>query len=217
MRSRDTKRLKRILARLEQAYPGARCALVHANPFQLLIATMLSAQCTDECVNRVSGPLFARYPGPEDFLKLSEEELAGLIRECGLNRTKARHIHAVCRALVEEHGGQVPASVEALTALPGVGRKTAGVVLANAFAGPYLPVDTHVFRVAHRLGLASGKTPDQVSDELEALVPPDLRLRAHHQLIAHGRQVCTARRPRCAACPLAPDCPSRDIFSPSQA
>ncbi|MGE5552905.1 MAG: endonuclease III [Betaproteobacteria bacterium] len=217
MPKRDVARLNRILNRLAEAYPGARCALVHANPFQLLIATILSAQCTDECVNRVTEPLFARYPEPQDFLKLSEEELAALIRECGLNRTKARSILATCRVLVQQHGGLVPASFTALIALPGVGRKTAGVVLANAFGEPYLPVDTHIFRVSRRLGLASGQTPDQVSDELEALISPEQRLTVHHQLIAHGRQVCSARRPRCPACPLASDCPSRNIFSPSQA
>ncbi len=216
-RKQDAARQNRILDRLAGAYPDARCALVHADPFQLLVATILSAQCTDDCVNRVTGPLFARGATPADFLQLSESELADLIRECGLNRTKARNILAACRALVERHGGQVPASFTALTALPGVGRKTAGVVLANAFGQPYLPVDTHVFRVAHRLGLATGKTPDQVSDELEALVPPERRLPVHHQLIAHGRRVCTARRPRCPSCPLAVDCPSRDIFSAPQA
>lgn len=210
-------RLERVLKRLAQAYPEARCALVHATPFQLLVATMLSAQCTDERVNRVTESLFARCPEPSAFLALSEEDLAGLIRECGLNRTKAKNIRAACRALLERHGGRVPASLEALTALPGVGRKTAGVVLANAFGGPYLPVDTHVFRVARRLGLASGRTPDRVQEELEALVPPERRLAAHHRLIAHGRTVCSARRPRCGDCPLAGDCPSRNMFSRPQA
>jgi endonuclease-3 len=212
MRTSVRVRLDRLLERLERAYPEAKCALVHRNPFELLVATILSAQCTDECVNRVTGPLFARCPDSVALLRLSEVELAGLIRECGLNRTKAKNLLAACRTLADAHGGQVPASFAALTALPGVGRKTAGVVLANAFHGPYLPVDTHVFRVAHRLGLATGKTPDQVSDELEAIVPAERRLPVHHQLIAHGRQVCTARKPRCAACPLAPDCPSRSMF-----
>jgi endonuclease-3 len=209
----NARRANRILAGLAAAYPDARCALVHADPFQLLVATILSAQCTDEGVNRVATPLFARFRDPADFLPLSEDELADLIRECGLNRIKARSILAVCRALIARHGGQVPASFIALTALPGVGRKTAGVVLANAFGQPYLPVDTHVFRVARRLGLAAGQTPDQVANELEALVPPDRRLAVHHQLIAHGRRICTARRSRCPSCPLARDCPSRNIFS----
>lgn len=211
-----TERRNRLLDRLKRLYPGVGCPLVHSNPFELLVATMLSAQSTDECVNRVTPSLFAAYPGPADILRLSEAELARLILPCGLNRTKAKHLLAVCRALVEQHGGQVPNSFEALTALPGIGRKTAGVVLANAFGGPYLPVDTHVFRVAHRLGLASGRTADQVSDELEALVPPERRLPVHWQLIVHGRQVCTARKPRCPSCPLAPDCPSRSMFSPAQ-
>lgn len=214
---RTDPRLARILDRLKLVYPDARCALVHANPFELLIATMLSAQCTDECVNRVTGPLFRRCPSPEAFLRLTEEELADLIRECGLNRTKARNILATCRTLVNLYGGRVPDSPELLTALSGVGRKTAGVVLANAFGGPYLPVDTHVFRVAHRLGLAAGRTADRVSDELEALISPERRLPVHHQLIAHGRRACLARRPRCAACPLAEDCPSRNMFSGDQA
>lgn len=210
-------RAQRILERLAAAYPAVACPLVHRNPFELLVATVLSAQCTDECVNRVTPVLFARCPGPADFLKLSEDELAGLIRECGLNRTKAKNLRAACRILLDRHGGEVPDSFPALTALPGVGRKTASVVLANAFGGPYLAVDTHVFRVAHRLGLVAGKTPEQVADELEALVPPGERPIVHRRLITHGRQVCTARRPRCAACPLTPDCPSRDIFSPPQA
>lgn len=214
---RTDPRLGRILDRLDETYPEARCALAHSGPFQLLIATMLSAQCTDECVNRVTGSLFARFPDPAAFLQLTEEELAVLIRACGLNRTKAKNILATCRTLVDLHGGQVPDSLAELTALPGVGRKTAGVVLANAFAGPCLPVDTHVFRVTRRLGLATARTTDRVTDELEALVPAERRLKVHHQLIAHGRQVCLARRPRCPECPLAEECPSRHIFCGTKA
>ncbi|MGE5508898.1 MAG: endonuclease III [Chitinophagales bacterium] len=210
-------RVQRLLARLAEAYPEARCALEHRNAYELLLATMLSAQCTDACVNRVTPALFARAPGPRELAGLPLAELEGLIAQCGLFRTKARNILATAQALVERHGGEVPQSLEELTALPGVGRKTAGVVLANAFHGPYLPVDTHVFRVAHRLGLTDGKTPDQVERDLEDLVPPAARLAAHHQLIAHGRQVCAARRPRCGACPLAADCPSRSIFSGPEA
>ncbi|HHW14442.1 MAG TPA: endonuclease III, partial [Firmicutes bacterium] len=181
-RSQADRRIQRILDCLAEAYPVVACPLVHKNPFELLVATVLSAQCTDECVNRVTPALFARCPGPADFLRVSEDELAGLIRECGLNRTKAKNLRAACRLLLERHGGEVPDSFPALTALPGVGRKTASVVLANAFGGPYLAVDTHVFRVAHRLGLAAGKTPERVADELEALVPPEERPIVHRRL-----------------------------------
>jgi endonuclease-3 len=210
-------RVRRLLAGLGAAYPEARCALQHRNPYELLLATMLSAQCTDACVNRVTPRLFSLAPGPRELVALSKAELEGLISQCGLFRTKAKNIRATCQALLDQYGGEVPRTREELTALPGVGRKTAGVVLANAFGGAYLPVDTHVFRVAHRLGLSTGTTPDRVERDLEDLVPPAERLPVHHQLITHGRQVCAARRPRCAACPLAPDCPSQGIFSGPEA
>jgi len=183
-------------------YPSPRTELIHRNPFELLIATMLSAQSTDAMVNRVTPALFRRCPTPEAFLELSAEELESMIRTIGLYRSKARNILAACRILVEEYGGQVPRSREALMRLPGVGRKTANVVVSNAFGQPAIAVDTHVFRVARRLGLASGSTPDQVERQLMERIPERLWTDAHHWLILHGRRVCHARRPRCGECPL---------------
>lgn len=192
----------RILGILEERYPNPRTALHFETPFQLLIATILSAQCTDKRVNIITRRLFPRLRGPEDFVALSQEELEDLIRDCGLFREKARNIRETCRLLLERHGGQVPDRFEDLVRLPGVGRKTANVVLANAFGVPALAVDTHVFRVANRLGLARGRTPEEVERQLTALLPRDKWIPAHHWLIYHGRDTCHARSPRCAECPL---------------
>ncbi|HEX6988212.1 MAG TPA: endonuclease III [Bacillota bacterium] len=194
--------VRELLEALERLYPNPRTALVHRNPFELLVATMLSAQSTDEMVNRITPALFARCPTPEAFLDLTVEELESMIRTIGLFRTKARNILATCRRLVEDHGGQVPRSREALMSLPGVGRKTANVVLSNAFGQPAIAVDTHVFRVARRIGLASGKTPHQVEEQLMARLPEERWTDAHHWLILHGRRICHARRPRCEDCPI---------------
>lgn len=194
--------VREILEILERLYPNPRTELIHRNPFELLIATILSAQSTDEMVNRVTPALFERCPTPEAFLELSVEDLESMIRTIGLYRSKARNILATCRRLVEEHDGQVPRSREALMELPGVGRKTANVVVSNAFGQPAIAVDTHVFRVANRIGLASGKTPDQVEQQLMERIPESRWTDAHHWLILHGRRVCHARRPRCEACPL---------------
>ncbi|MDI3328684.1 MAG: endonuclease III [Alicyclobacillaceae bacterium] len=198
--------VKRILDVLEQTYPDAKCALRHRNPFELLIATMLSAQCTDERVNMVTGPLFDAFPAPEDFARLAPEELEPYIQSCGLFKTKARNIVAACRRLVEEHGGEVPADREALEALPGVGRKTANVVLSNAFGVPAIAVDTHVFRVANRIGLAEAKTPEETERQLMERIPKNKWSSAHHWLIHHGRQICSARSPGCDRCSVAPYC-----------
>ncbi|BDG61238.1 endonuclease III [Caldinitratiruptor microaerophilus] len=195
-----------ILSTLAELYPNPRTALHFETPFQLLIATMLSAQCTDKRVNIITQRLFPRLGGPEDFLKLPQEALEDLIRDCGLYREKARNIRETCRLLLERHGGEVPARFEDLVRLPGVGRKTANVVLANAFGIPALAVDTHVFRVANRLGLARGRTPEEVERQLTARIPRDRWIPAHHWLIYHGRNVCHARSPRCEACPLRPEC-----------
>jgi endonuclease-3 len=200
--------VRRILDELARLYPDARTALTFETPFQLLVATVLSAQCTDRTVNRVTPELFRRWPRPEDYLGLDEATLGEAIRHCGLWRSKARNILATCRALCERHGGEVPRDLAALTALPGVGRKTANVVLANAFGVPALAVDTHVFRVAGRLGLARAATPEQAEAQLRRRIPRRLWAPAHHWLIWHGRLVCTARRPRCSACTLRPLCPT---------
>lgn len=194
--------VRRILAALAERYPDARCALEFSNPFELLIATMLSAQSTDKLVNRITPRLFARYPRPLDFARLTPDELAEEIRECGLFRTKARHIVAACRALVEEHGGEVPRDRAALERLPGVGRKTANVVLSNAFGEPAIAVDTHVFRVANRLGLADARDPLATERQLMRRIPRERWSQAHHWLIHHGRQVCRARNPLCHVCTL---------------
>ncbi len=199
----ETGRILRILA---ETYPDAECALLHTTPFELLVATILSAQCTDERVNMITPRLFPRYSGPEKMLALSEDELSDLIHDCGLFRAKAKNILATSEALLARHGGEVPARMEDLVALPGVGRKTANVVLANAFAVPAIAVDTHVFRVARRLGLAKGDTPEKVELELRRRIPRRNWSQAHHWLIWHGRRICHARWPECPRCPLRDCC-----------
>lgn len=194
--------MRSILRALARSYPEGRTALAHENPFQLLVATILSAQCTDARVNAITPALFADSPDAESLARMSQARLEARIRSCGLFRNKARNILAAARRIVEEHGGEVPADREALQRLPGVGRKTASVVLANAFDQPAIAVDTHVFRVARRLGLARGSTPRAVEDELMEALPRSEWTPAHHRLILHGRQVCQARRPRCEVCPL---------------
>lgn len=196
----------RILRALAAAHPDARCGLRHRNAYELLVACVLSAQCSDATVNRVTPDLFARFPAPEAMAAAAPEEVEPYIARCGLHRTKARHLVAACRALVQEHGGAVPRDREALERLPGVGRKTAGVVLATAFGEPALPVDTHVFRVANRLGLVRARSPEEAEAQLMARIPRRLWISAHHWLIHHGRRYCHARRPRCGVCPLAGLC-----------
>ena len=197
-----------LLAKLRDAYPDARCALEHRDPFQLVVATVLSAQCTDQRVNLTTPALFRRFPDPASLAGADPAELEALIRPTGFFRTKARNLQGLALALVTRHGGQVPAERELLARLPGVGPKTANVVLANAFGIPALAVDTHIFRVARRLGLATGTTPDRVEAELCALFSRDCWIDLHHQLIFHGRRVCHARKPDCAACPLGALCPT---------
>ncbi len=201
-------RVKEIFAILKEAYPDAGCGLNHENPFQLLIATILSAQCTDKRVNMITDSLFKKYRTPQDFAALTPEELAEEIKGCGLHRNKSRAIIETCRILLHKHHGKVPQTREELEALPGVGRKTAGVVLGVAFGQATLPVDTHVHRVAHRLGLASGKNPQATEKELMQCLKKETWQPAHHLLIAHGRKICTARNPKCAVCPLQKLCPT---------
>ncbi|SHI72100.1 DNA-(apurinic or apyrimidinic site) lyase /endonuclease III [Thermoclostridium caenicola] len=208
MSSRRMSRAKaiKILDILEETYPQAKCELHFRTPFQLLVATMLSAQSTDRTVNRITESLFARYPDVESFLSLTQEQLEQEIREIGLYRNKAKNILAMCRELVTRFSGQVPASLEDLTSLPGVGRKTANVVLSNAFNIPALAVDTHVFRVSNRIGLAHSDRVDQTEEQLTALIPKNRWSKSHHLLIWHGRRTCTARKPRCEACSVMPYC-----------
>ncbi|MBI5498448.1 MAG: endonuclease III [Deltaproteobacteria bacterium] len=209
-RETRTERLARaaaILDALRARWPDARCELAFENPWQLLVAVILSAQCTDAKVNQATPALFRRFPSPEALSGVAAEEVEPLIRTLGLFRNKARSLVVTARALVEKHGGQVPGTREELQALAGVGRKTASVVLANAFRVPALAVDTHVGRVARRLGLTTEEDPDGVEQDLCALWPRDAWVDAHHATVLHGRYVCQARRPQCEQCPLMPHCP----------
>jgi endonuclease III len=201
-------RIQDLQARLRAAYPEARCALDHLDPFQLVVATVLSAQCTDARVNLTTPALFAKFPDPASLATADLTELEGLIHSTGFFRNKAKNLQGLAMALVRHHGGRVPDNLEALAALPGVGQKTANVVLASAFGIPALPVDTHVFRVARRLGLSDGNTPEKVEADLCHLFPREHWIDLHHQIITHGRRVCDARKPKCQECPLATICPT---------
>lgn len=207
-------RIKKILNTLEQTYPEAATALRFDTPFQLLVATILSAQSTDKQVNKVTSNLFKKHSTPYDFAELTPKQLEKEIKSCGLYRNKAKNIIAASKAIVDKHDGKVPQSLEELVKLPGVGRKTANVVLSNAFDIPAFAVDTHVHRVANRLGLARAKTPLKTEKELMKNVPKPLWGKAHHWLIHHGRQKCKARNPRCDECPLEKLCMYR--FKTSQ-
>ena len=198
----DGARAAQVMAALGELYPEARPELHFANPFETLIATILSAQCTDKRVNLVTARLFPKYPDAFAMAKLTPEELEPLIRECGLYRNKARNIVAASRALVEQYGGQVPNTRSELMKLPGVGQKTAGVVLLAAFGDDQIPVDTHVFRVSRRIGLADANTPEKVEQQLRALLDRDIWSLGHHLIIWHGRRCCHARKPECERCPL---------------
>ncbi len=195
-------KVRAILKGLQKLYPDARCALDHKNPFELLIATILSAQCTDARVNKVTPALFAAAPDPESMHALGEKKLSQFISSCGLYQSKAKNILATCFLLAKQHHGTVPKDRAALESLPGVGRKTANVVLSNAFGVPALAVDTHVFRVSQRLGLAQAKTPEHVERQLMEVIPRAEWIDAHHRMILHGRSLCAARRPNCTDCPL---------------
>ena len=194
-------KLKNLQERLALAYPDAKCALDHCDPFQLAVATVLSAQCTDSRVNITTPALFARYPDAVSLAKAELTELESLIRSTGFFHNKAKNLLGLANALLERHSGLVPNDAEQLAALPGVGQKTANVVLANAFGVPALAVDTHIFRVARRLGLSAAKTPEKVEADLCRLFPREDWIELHHQLIFHGRRCCDARKPDCGNCP----------------
>jgi endonuclease-3 len=200
--------LTRLQQRLASAYPDARCALEHQDPFQLVVATILSAQCTDARVNLTTPALFARYPDAAALADAEPAELETLIHATGFFRNKARNLIGLGQALITKHGGRVPSDPAALGALPGVGQKTANVVLANAFGVPALAVDTHIFRVARRLGLSQATTPEKVEADLCRLFPRSAWIDLHHQLIWHGRRTCDARKPDCGACPVRKLCPT---------
>lgn len=195
-------RTEAILNALAEAHPDARPELDFTNPFELLIATILSAQCTDKQVNRVTPALFRDHPNAASIAAMTEEELAGYIRPCGFFNTKAKHILSACRDIVERFSGEVPNTREGLESLAGVGRKTANVVLSNAFDIPAIAVDTHVFRVSNRIGLANASTVEKTEVQLMERIPQDKWSIAHHWLIFHGRRVCSAQRPKCDECTI---------------
>ena len=197
----------RLLRILKQTYPDARCALDYRNPLELLVATMLSAQCTDERVNMVTPALFARYPDATSYAEAAPAELEELIHSCGFYRQKAKSIRACCRLLVDEFGGEVPAEMDDLVTLPGVGRKTANVVLNEAYGEPAIAVDTHVLRTANRLGWISTRDPVKAEFRLLDAVPKKWWGRVTLLLIHHGRNCCSARKPLCADCPILKGCP----------
>ena len=195
-----------IFRRLQAANPHPTTELEYANPFQLLIAVLLSAQATDKSVNQATRKLFADHPTAQDMLTLGEAKLADYIRTIGLYKTKAKNVVATCNILVNQYKGEIPQTREALEALPGVGRKTANVVLNTAFAQPTIAVDTHIFRVSNRTRIAPGKDVLQVEQALEKFIPDPFKLNAHHWLILHGRYVCVARKPKCPQCGIADLC-----------
>lgn len=204
-------RLQKIFSALDQLFPQAQCALQHENAFQLLVATILSAQCTDERVNKVTPGLFQKFSTPQDFAALAQPVLEAEIRSTGFFRNKAKNLIGMAKKLVTDFGGQVPRTMEEMLTLPGVARKTANVVLGTAYGIPTgVVVDTHVFRIAHRLKLSNQKTPEKVEQDLLKLVPPERWISFGHQMIWFGRKVCQARKPLCADCPLESICDARD-------
>ncbi|MBR2341321.1 MAG: endonuclease III [Clostridia bacterium] len=190
------------IAELENLYPNAKPALNYSTPYELLVAVVLSAQCTDERVNKVTEVLFKKYSTPQAMLTLTQTELERYIFSCGFYRMKAEHILSASKDIIDKFGGEVPSTIEELMSLAGVGKKTANVVYSVAFGGAAIAVDTHVFRVSNRLGLAKGKTPLEVESGLQKTIPKELWSKAHHWLIYHGRQVCHSQRPDCAHCTM---------------
>jgi endonuclease-3 len=205
-------RIDELFSRWEALEPNPKTELNYVSPYTLVTAVALSAQATDVGVNKATERLFAEADTPQAMLDLGEARLTELIRTIGLYRTKARNVMATARILVDQYGGETPLNREALQSLPGVGRKTASVVLNELGIEPAIAVDTHVFRVSHRLKLSDAPTPDGVEAELMAKIPERWRTRAHHWLILHGRYICVARRPKCEICPVADLCPSRALF-----
>ena len=210
-RGQDPARVRTILGLLERTYPEAHCALRHANPFQLLVATILSAQCTDERVNKVTPGLFEKYPTPRDFAALRQEALEEDIRSTGFFRNKSKSIIGASKKIVLEFGAKVPETMEELLTLPGVARKTANVVLGTAYGkATGVVVDTHVHRIAQRLDLTREKTPEKIEQDLMRVIPQTKWINFAHQLIFHGRRCCTARKPNCPACSLETLCYAKD-------
>ncbi|APC42530.1 endonuclease III [Clostridium estertheticum] len=202
----NKKTIKVVLEILNETYTGVKCGLDFTNHYELLVSTILSAQCTDVRVNVVAKKLYAKYNTPEAMITLSKEELGEKIKSCGFYNNKSKNILGATKLLLEKYGGVVPRTMEELIQLPGVGRKTANVVLSNAFGIPAIAVDTHVFRVSKRIGLASGKNVEIVEQELMKNIPRKMWSDAHHFIIWHGREICKARKPNCEVCPIAPYC-----------
>ena len=207
------KRTAEIIKRLKKAYPDAHCALNYTTPFELLIATILSAQCTDERVNIVTATLFRKYRGPQDFVNVSQAELEKDVHSTGFFRNKAKNIKAASQRLIEVYGGEIPRSMQEILTLGGVARKTGNVVLGNAFGiASGVVVDTHVGRLSQRLGLTENESAEKIEKDLIELVPKKHWIMFPHWMISHGRQVCNARKPKCEICVLADICPSRQMF-----
>jgi endonuclease-3 len=200
------KEIDRLLDVLEETYPDAKCELNYTTPFELLIATILSAQCTDVRVNKVTESLFKKYSTPKAFANLSIEEISQEIKSCGLYKSKSQKIKETSQILLNDYSEEVPDTLEELIKLPGVGRKTANVVLSNAFNVDAMAVDTHVFRVSNRIGIVNTKTPEKTEFELMDAIPKSRWSHAHHLLIFHGRRICKARKPECEICPIKNDC-----------
>lgn len=221
MRMREKAEIKKrrtetIIRKLKRYYPDAHCALVHSNPLELLVATILSAQCTDERVNMVTPALFKKYPRAKDYAGAPVDDLETAIRSINFYRNKSKALKGMGERLVSEHGGEVPRELKPLTELPGVGRKTANVVLGNAFGIAHgIVVDTHVKRLAYRLGLTTQKAPEKVEVDLLTLVPKADWVMISHLLIFHGRKICKARRPQCEICPLEGECPKKGVTLPN--
>jgi endonuclease III len=212
MTSELKQRVRKIITRLKRAYPDAKCSLNHSNPFELLIATILSAQCTDARVNIVTQDLFRKYRKPADYLKVAPKELQHDIRTTGFFRNKTTSIQGTAKVLTEEYGGEVPHTMDELLELPGVARKTANVVLGNAFGiSAGVVVDTHVTRLSHRLGLSKEKTAEKIEQDLIGIVPKRDWVIFPHLMIAHGRAICKARNPLCAECAIEKHCPSSSL------
>ncbi len=201
------KRVQRILCALRWIWPSARVELRYRNPWELLVATILSAQCTDRRVNQVTPALFKKYLRPADYVRAQRTELEAMIRSTGFYKSKANHLIECAKAVEERFGGKVPCTMEELTTLPGVGRKTANVVLGNAFGQPAVVVDTHVKRVAIRLGLTRSREPDRIEKDLQRVIPKDEWTEGSQRLLLHGRYVCLARKPKCGECTIYDDCP----------
>jgi len=199
-------RFKGIIRWFQENMPAAESELNFDSPYQLIVAVILSAQCTDKRINQVTPAIFERYPDVRSLSEASVEDIYSLIRSVSYPNNKAAHLAGMARRVVSEFNGEIPADIDALQTLPGVGRKTANVVASIIYDAPVIAVDTHVFRISHRLGIASGNTPEKTEEELEKGIPLELRAKSHHWLILHGRYVCTARNPKCNSCGLTPWC-----------